>query len=209
MPENRIIEKTFTYNVPDEYLHNTNRLKKTNTWTYKGPDKLWIFVDKETNKIPSRFHYTERDNGAEVPTPEDQYKVLVDADQNPLLASMIHNELDYGTLPHDIEEFADGSTYGVPNPLPPDHTYELVDVEYNPESGEFLTPYPWKKPHMDWETLINIRNQLLAASDQSYRMAAEEDKTAWEEYRTKLRDLPDTFAGVDPWKVSFPEQPKV
>ena len=209
MPENTRIEKTFTYKVPDMYLHEEDTLGKVNTWTYTGPDKLWIFVDKETRKIISRFHYTERDNGAEVPTPEDQWKVLVDANQNPLLASMIHNEVDYGTLPHDVETLPDGSTYGCPNPLPPDHTYELTEVELDPSTMTFITPYPWKKPHMDWPTLIDVRNNLLKASDQFYRMAAEEDKSAWEEYRQKLRDLPDTFAGVDPWKVPFPQQPTV
>lgn len=209
MPEITKIEKTFTYNIPDEYLHEEFTLNKTATWTYSGPDKIWIFVDKETKKIISRFHYTERDNGAEVPCPEDQYKVLVDANVNPLLASMIHNEVDYGKLPHDEETLPDGSVYRSPNPIPPDHCYELIEVEYDPVTNQFATPYPCKKPHITWEQLLDVRNNMLKASDQLYRMAADEDKAAWEEYRQKLRDLTKTFAGVDPWKVPFPDQPTV
>ena len=92
MPEITRIEKTFTYDIADAYLYTTNNLKKTAEWTYKGPQYLWIFVDNETNKISSRFHYTERDNGADVPTPAGMTKVMIDADKDPILASLIHSE---------------------------------------------------------------------------------------------------------------------
>ena len=45
---NKIISQTFTYDLPDDYLLTTNNLKKTGTWTYNGPDKIWVFVNKET-----------------------------------------------------------------------------------------------------------------------------------------------------------------
>ena len=208
MPDIKRIEKTFTYNLPDEYLHQTDSLKKTAEWTYTGPDKLWIFVNKETGKITSRFHYTERDNGAEVPTPEEFIKVLVDVEKDPIIASLIHSEQIYGEMEHTVEVLPDGSTYGVPIPVPPDHTYELTDIEYDSVAGKFKKPYPWKKPHMDWESLTNVRNGMLKSSDSSYNTASAEMKPKWEEYRQKLRDLPKTFEGVDPWKVPFPPEPK-
>lgn len=207
MAENTKIEKTFTYDLPDQYLHQTNNQKKTGNWTYKGPDKLWIFVDKETRKIKSAFHYTERDNGADVPTPEDQYKVLVDANVDPIIASMIHNEYEYGKLPHTEEKLPDNTFYGHPDPLPPDHTYELTEIEYDPELGKFVKPFPWKKPHVSWDDILGQRNGLLNWSDFQYKLATDEEKPAWEVFRQKLRDLPETFKGIDPWKVSMPEHP--
>jgi len=62
---------------------------------------------------------------------------------------------------------------------------------------------------MDWEMLKKVRESGLAASDRQLRLATPEQIPAWEEYRQKLRDLPATFAGVDPWKVIFPEEPFV
>lgn len=88
MAENTNIEKTFTYNIPDSYLSQSDSLKKTATWTYTGPRYLWAFADNETGKISSRFHYTEKDNGADVPTPAGMTKIAIDADVDPALASL-------------------------------------------------------------------------------------------------------------------------
>lgn len=207
MAENTPIVKTFTYDIADAYLYQTSKLKRTAQWTYKGPRYLWIFVDMSTNKIMSKFHYTERDNGAEVPTPPNQIKVMVDAAVNPEIASCLHSEEIYGDLPHTTEVLPDGSTYGHPNPIPPDHTYELTEIEYNATTEKFVKPYPWKKPHMDWEMLTRVRDAMLKSSDKKIASADEADKADWETYRQKLRDLTKTFAGIDPWKVPFPPEP--
>lgn len=208
MPEITRISKKFTYNIADQYLYQTNSLKRTAEWTYEGPDKLWIFVNNETNKINSRFHYTERDNGADVPTPVGLTKVLVDCNVNPLLGSLLYEEKVYGDLPHTVENLPEGNTYGHPDPIPPDHTYELIEIEYNPLTGSFKEPYPWKKPHMTWETLLAVRTNMLLSSDYRYAQATTDEKKAeWETYRQKLRDLSTTYAGIDPWKVPFPQEP--
>ena len=207
MPEIKRIEKTFTYDLPDAYLYQTNKLKKTGRWTYYGPDKMWIFVDNTTKKIISRFHYTEADNGADVPTPEGQTKVLVDANVNPLLASIIHNEVDYGSLPQTVEELPDGNTYGHPDPQVPDHTYELSEIVFDFDTQDFVKPYPWKQPHVSWDDLKAWRNRQLALSDAKIRTCRPEDIPAWEDYRQKLRDLPTLMGDVDPWKVIFPDAP--
>ena len=210
MAEITRIEKTFTYDIADAYLYQTNALKRTAEWTYTGPDKMWTFIDETTKKLIGRFHYTERDNGADIPTPVGQIKVLVDANVNPCIASLFHNEYTYGDLPHTVENLPDGNTYGHPDPIPPDHTYEITEIVYNTETGEFVKPYPWKQPHVTWEELIRVRDVALALSDNKVRNAASDElKTAWEEYRQKLRDLPTLMAGVDPWKVIIPEEPDV
>jgi len=209
MPEITRIEKTFTYDIADAYLHQTNALNRTAEWTYTGPDKLYMFIDATTLRPTSRYHLTDRDNGAEVPTPEGMIKVMVNANTHPEIASLLHEEKIYGELPHTVENLPDNTTYGHPDPIPPDHTYELTELEYDLEAQEFKKPYPWKKPHMTWEELILVRNADLKSSDTKLLMAQEEDKAAWETYRQKLRDLPTTFAGVDPWKVTFPQSPEV
>jgi len=209
MPEITRITKTFEYDMPDAYLYQTSALKKKGTFTYIGPRYLWIFADADTGKIRGKFHYTEADDGANVPTPEGQIKIQVDADVNPLIASLIHNEVVYGDLPQTVENLPDGTTYGHPDPQVPDHTVELEEVIYNATSNTFEINYPtcWKKPHMTWEGILAWRNQSLQSTDGKLKTCTPEKVAAWTEYRQKLRDLPATWAGIDPWKVSFPADP--
>jgi len=208
MTENTNIEVKFTYNIADEYLAQTNKLKRTAEWTYKGPDKMWIFIDATTKKITSRFHYCERDNGAEIVAPENMIKVFVDATADPIIASIMHNEWIYADLPQFTETLPDGSTYGHSDPIPPDHTYELEEIVYDTDKNKFVTPFKWKQPHRTWEDLIQMRNNLLRSSDARLAAAAPQFKADWEEYRQKLRDMPVTFAGIGPWKVAPPAEPK-
>jgi len=41
---NNIISKTFNYDLPDDYLNQTNNNNLIGSFTYSGPDKLWVFV---------------------------------------------------------------------------------------------------------------------------------------------------------------------
>lgn len=207
MTENTRTEQTFTYALTDEYLSQTDELKRIGTWTYTGPDKLWIFIDKETKKIKSRFHYTERDNGADTPTPHDSLKIFIDATVNPLIASMIHNEVNYAELPQFEETLPDGSIYAYPDPVAPDHTYELTEIQYDEGTQQFVTPFPWKNPHRNWEDFIQMRNNYLIQSDTKFANAPEKDKAAWLEYRQILRDLPEVMKGIGPWKIRGPIAP--
>jgi len=61
---------------------------------------------------------------------------------------------------------------------------------------------------MDWDTLTAARDAILKNTDQPYHQAIDPViKQKLSEYRQKLRDLPKTFAGIDPWKVPFPTDP--
>lgn len=207
--ENTIITRTCTYDVPDDYLHQTNSLGKTGSYEYTGPDKLWIFVDAVTGKPVSGQVFTEKDDGDEIPTPEGLLKVFVDASVETVVASMIWRHADYSSLPTITETLPDGSTYSRNDPQPPDHTYEYMDCVYNVNTNSWTRPFPWKQPHMTWDLLKIARTGLLAASDQTLltKILTTEQRAAYEIYRQKLRDLPTVMAGVDPWKVQFPEDP--
>lgn len=210
------IQKTFTYNAPDDYLYQTSTLNKVGTWTYDGHDKIWAFVDPDTNRLTGDFK-TPEENGATYPTPLHLIKVEIDCNENPLLACLLGADevRDYNLLDQHEETLPDGTVYRRPLTPPPDHTYELVDIEYDPETGGFKTPYPWKKPHMTWEGIREWRTKLLTGSD--YKVADDMPpalKAEWEAYRQSLRDLPQTHGAVsgetpntDPWKIKPKEAP--
>ena len=44
------VTKTFTMNLPDEYLANTAENGLTGEWTYTGPNKMFVLVDAATGK---------------------------------------------------------------------------------------------------------------------------------------------------------------
>jgi hypothetical protein len=204
------IQKSFTYDVPDDYLHQTRTLNKVGVWTYDGHDTIWVFVDNETNKLTGSFKTPDED-GATYPTPLDQLKVQIDCNVNPLLACLVGADevRDYNLLDQHEETLPDGSTYMRPLVPPPDHTYEMSEIVYDPISQTFVEPYPWKQPHMSWQDIREWRNRNLKLSDTKVLddMPATV-KAQWEEHRQKLRDIPQTYGAapggtppVDPWKV--------
>ena len=207
---NTIIHKTFTYNVADDYLAQTNDLGKTATWTYDGPDRIWLLVDDTDLTIHS--WKDDEEDGSEYPTPLHMYKVELDCNENPLLATLVGADQirDYTEFDQYVEELPCGGTYSRPLIPPPDHTYELSEIKYNPSTGTFDEPYPWKRPHKDWAMQRDERNKLLAISDDKVHddMPASVKK-AWEDYRQSLRDMPQTYGAahagetptIDAWKA--------
>lgn len=213
------IKKTFTYDIPDDYLYQTNDLKKTAQWEYNGPDRLWVFVNKDTNMLDPSIMLTDDNDGEICPTPLDKIKVMIDCNENPLLCTLVGGDdrVDYSKLPQYIEELPNGQEYQRPLDPPPDHTYDDQTIQYDIEKNEFVTPYPWKQPHASWDDIRIYRNNLLKHNDFStpHDMPASL-KQRWEDWRQELRDIPQTYGAsdksviplIDPWKVQpFPPAP--
>jgi len=208
---NNIITKEFTYNVPDDYLAQTNENADTASWTYEGPDRLYIFAEQDTNIVHISPSYTIADDGDDIPTPVGMYKIEVDATKtNHLpLASIIYQTIIFTELPTRSETLPDGSICNILDPIPPHEAYDDDAITYNASNNEFN--YPWKSPHTSWENLTSMRNHLLNQSDEWIKDAAEytEDQLLeLKAYRQLLRNLPTTFSGIDPWKVPFPDVPE-
>jgi len=224
MPSNTIITKTFTYDLPDDYLAQTNTEGKTATADYNGPDRIWIFIDRESGRSDtSRLVLTDEEDGADFPVPEDQYKVEIDCDRDPVLCSLFDAKIEWDTVQGQtniVVNLPDGTTYERPDPTDVDHTYELDMCAYNMDGTLTDGVYTggtwtmqWKQPWTSWEQLIIVRNNALAGSDSKIAddMPAA-TKQKWLDYRLALRDLPATFGHgtaeeFPAYMVNFPVEP--
>ena len=224
MPSNTIITKTFTYDLPDDYLAQTNTEGKTATADYNGPDKIWVFIDRDSGRSDtSRLVLTDEEDGADFPVPEDQYKVEVDCATDPVLCSLFDAKIEWDTVQGQtniVVNLPDGTTYERPDPTDVDHTYELDMCAYNMDGTLTDGVYTggtwtmqWKQPWTSWEQLIIVRNNALAGSDSKIAddMPAA-TKQKWLDYRQALRDLPATFGHgtaeeFPAYMVNFPVEP--
>lgn len=192
-----LIRKTFTYDLPDDYLSQERTLGKTAEWEYIGPDAVWVLISKETNKYTGRY-FTDEHDGHEIPTPIDCYKLHIDCEQDPLLCSLFHVEVekpDYADLDQHEELLPDGLHYRRPLHPPPDHTHSVQEMTFDPESGSYLKPYPWKLPHSSWPAIRAWRNRLLEITDDKEGDHLDDGfpeslATAWADFRQNLRDVP-------------------
>lgn len=201
------IEFEFEYDVPDEYLSQSMSKKLKAKWTYSGPKTLYVFVKTDTYKLEGKFHYHDGDDGHLLNVPEGEVKIAIDPTKEPLVASIVYNDLDYGTLPHTEEALPNGKTYGAPIPTPPDHCYDVNEIEWDPIKEEFKKPLALLNPHIDWEGIKAARNNMLKWSDMKVRTCNPAEVEAWEAFRQELRDIPKVWQGISPWKVQFPQQP--
>jgi hypothetical protein len=74
------------------------------------------------------------------------------------------------------------------------------------EDGNIPLPNPDVQPYT-WEQALSKRNAALTASDWTMIPGCTVDQHAWAVYRQILRDIPQTFAGLDPQEIIWPVEP--
>ncbi len=221
------ITKTFTYNLPDEYLAQTNNDGNTASWTYEGPEFLYVFVRNSDGAFQCSQSFfpvesaTDKADIAQIRAGLDQTAVLLSpgtSDIDATVASMIitKDTGEAGGYPQKEYALADGTVhYKRPDPQPPDHTYQVDEVTYNLGSSAWNTPFPWHKP---WTTMAIHQEahaaSLAGAKDRLSRMDANltaGQKTAGNAFVTEMEALYTTFAAVvaadAPHMIPFPTDP--
>jgi hypothetical protein len=216
------ISKKFTFNLPDEYLSQTNSLGLTAEWNYEGPDKVYVILYKDTKKIiqdhgflPYNDDLSEEENNSFM----DQFSglskdyALITFDEDPLLLAAVVGSA-FGpiadTLPQKTYTL-EGETepfYSRPDPTLPDHTIEVSEVEW--DGNAWKTPYPWKKPHITKDQLLSVLDNIIKREkevDSSNFTSTQ--KTKWNTYLKELDDVTVRFADYldTPWMVPFPFNP--
>lgn len=218
------IKQTFTYDMPDEYLAQTSDLGLTGEWEYEGPEKIYVFVDKATNKMVSHFSFRphndsvtqeEMDAEMDVVTGRDCYHAPVEFSKDPLLLAAVAGDMHLAsdlpnktyTLPGETEPF-----YSRPDPLQPDHVIDTTDIEWDPTKNEWKKPFPWRKPHITREQFEAAHAGILAQTKEiSTSKFTASQKTKWNAFVTEFENVTTKFADYldTPWMIPFPNDPRL
>lgn len=209
-----VVTKTLTYTCPDELYSLSVAAGNTGTVTYTGPDRMWVMVDNDTNKI-SLPAYTSMDDGDLIPVPPGMTRIEVTADdQNGLIIlSLIDrsriSEPDGYT--ETTETMPDGSEWIIGTPIHLTSVHSIFEITYDFDNNTWNMPLSTSP--VTWDDVLNARNGMLLASDG--RIAPDMPdalKQQWIDFRQALRDLPTIFGkGTDnevaPWKIKLPTAP--
>lgn len=204
------ISRIFTYDLADDYLAQTNNLRKTGTWTYKGPDRIWMFVDNETNRPFGTNFYTLEENGPNIPTPLGCTKLEIDCNANPLFCTLIgaSDHVDGASLPQYSEVLPNGELYTRPMDPMPDHTYDFNNASYDPNTEQWS--YPWKETWVTWDSIRNtLATQLAEVTLELGKLSdlPSTMRTQLEAYKSELENFETTWTGVAAYKVWLPTHP--
>lgn len=224
-----IVTTSFTYDVADEYLLKTGNDGNTSTCDYTGPDAILMAINKETGKIDFSKGWEAWDgedatmNMMNVRAGEGAQVVTILAADDPVICWLMVTQFDLDRdagLQKEYKLVGDDTVYySRPDCIYPDHAYEEEEIKYSFTTNSFVKPFPWKNPHMDWETILdagigvaNSRQSLLDSSDHGL---TDEEVSACEDYIAELKNLETKFKGqqwadgsdVQAWQVPFPDDP--
>jgi len=213
------VQRTVTFDLPDEFEQEVPTTSRGNTSTmeYDGPEQLILWVDKESQDIEQTW---DKDDYTERPVPLNCKVETIDADSD---ENCIKIGILFGGFPqrllYEIRVGpADEMNRVIPDPSDPRSIFSENDIlddyqkplvfrqgaNYDGVTG--ANPGDWRR--RDDAFIRNVRNSKLEVSDS--KLASDmpaELIAAWETYRQKLRDLPETWAAVPNELISWPVAP--
>lgn len=198
----------FTYSLPDERFAETTDLGKTATWIYRGPEKFYLYVYRETNKLTESPPRLYSDVGDNCPIRTDSYPVLVDATVDTLLASLWYPSYEHNTQSFENILLPTGEYFQEDSPIAPCECYNRSEIQYSVEVKQFIQPYPFLTSDITWDDIRITRDNMLAYSDTKVNDDAPDSvKQPWIDYRQKLRDIPAVYDGLPAYRVIWPTEP--
>jgi hypothetical protein len=216
------ITKQFIYKIPDDYLSDKFTNGLTGTWTYKGPDIVYLQIDKETGRESGWCLWEPRD--LERPCPLNCERIKVDCATDTLLAYICNDsgpeeEASFKSNRKWIPQYEAPEGYRSilkPETFEPRDIYDEYTITYNFDTKTFNIPiktYETVFPGsslITWDKIRSTRNKLLEDTDGKISNdMPKELQEKWITYRELLRTLPDKLAEFPPHVVHnmFPSAP--
>jgi len=199
------VTRLLTYAVPDEMYSTATTLGKTSTQLYEGPAEIILWVDDESGILEEIWSapddLTERD-----PALNQRVEILrADSDINCMKIGLIYGglatpkvyEIEVG--PSDLPN----NSISDPSDIRAIYKIHTVEQDYTADL-EFVTQ---DRDRSD-AFIRDERNSRLSASDSKLASDMPEAlRTAWMNYRQRLRDLPSEWTDTPNELIKFPPAP--
>lgn len=216
--------RSVTYPLPDEVFSTERTLNLTAEWTYEGPDKAWVFVSYETNKLipqegvhpwDEKKSFERQYQEWDIYTGLNSYPVLLDIDDPDdviLMLTVAQNIKDPATLPQK-EFFVEGEDEPfatLPYPTPPYYLFDPGNLSYDPETEDWSDVPFVSQPISAEKWLENHHLQIAAYESVNTEKYTAEQKTIWDNFLTEFKNVETRFAEYlhNPWIIPYPLDPR-
>lgn len=205
-----MIEKEFTYLIPDLYGTTKTDLNLTGTMTYKGPEYFYIAVD-ENNKICRKYDILILDEFTDDELInnwfDNERPILIDAKKHTLVAYLLAHDIFTDENKNDEDELFNEKHFYLEeetepffshiDPIPLRDIYSDLEIYYNDETETFDIPMidhsKIYDDEVDWfeAKKQNIQNakDLIENGNQSV-----EEITALKKYITDYENIDVKYA---------------
>jgi hypothetical protein len=187
----------FTKSVPDELYIDSFTKNKTATWTYEGPEYVYVTVDKDFGNIQG-FH-----DGVDDLYNRDRYvMVTVDAKVATDVACHLANTVLIPERTFFTETLPDGTTHDeIDNPCIRDY----YSLHYDHENTKWDFKVITREPKTILNELANRYREYVNTHISKFSDNAELSKLA-NDYLKSLDDFETTgMGGVPSWKIIEPK----
>lgn len=208
------MRKNFTFLLPDEPYKNTTALNKVQNAVYTGPRYFAICVIDATGEI--KYIARRGESLAEIDfeslVDDDPATTfyLIDANDHPFAAAYLLHTYETGEVPDYSTDLvdADGNEWNYTYHYD-DDTGAIGQCFYGQSlkyiNNQFVGP-EYRLHAITRESLIQNYRNIAVAIEQSLQVNdyTDEDRVAFTAHVAWLRDLERLYAGIDHWKIPFP-----
>jgi len=218
------MRKTFTTVLPDEPYKTTTKKNNIVECTYDGPQFLllrinnkdgFIFcIDRVADKLEDLDNFKLQPHQLE---DEDQFQIVIDAAELTWEAAYLTGNYTHEPFVDYTETLVTGETYTYhydDESCAVEQPFYVNDMFYDKTTNTFKRPRYRVHAVAKADFVASIDSNLKAIND---KLADESDKFTAEdiaklkEYQTFIASVKTKYiaAGVDHWKIPFPEMPKL
>jgi len=187
------MNKDFIVNVPDELWVNSWESEKTETYSYNGPDNIWVLV--APNGTVNRW--SEEEIVLDPDTQSGWNVVSINADENTGVAyHLVHMSEDW-TYSYNVETNPDGSTYNaITNP----RLHDYFELSYTGRDGLVLDPRNlYKTIESPEEEKAKKRLEYVKKYDDAYDFD-DDVQASIDTFISNMNTWLNNMAPVRPWK---------
>jgi hypothetical protein len=199
------MSKILTYPIPDLMYSTSRELGKTSTQEYIGPEKLILYLEKDSGRIVETWAPEDDEPPIEALAVNlERVEFIPETDEDYIKIMILHSHWEPKMYEVIVGPEDD------PNVVVADPTDVIMVFDETAIVEDYKAPLKFLEYTRDRsdEFIRDVRNSMLSESDGRIAEDMPDSiKQAWVTYRQKLRDLPDRWADVPNHLIRFPLSP--